>query len=140
MLARWERSDQTGRDFCRSAGLSEPSFYAWRREMARRDAAAPPRFLPVRVLPDPAPGTTLEVMTPSGHVIRVHAGFDATTLRDLLAAQWAETERVSYPLTTRAFFQIRLNQDSPSESGARPGGQRGVLAAWMPGSLLAQLR
>lgn len=50
VLARWQGSGQSGRDFCRAAGLSEPSFYAWRRELARRDAAARPKFLPVRVL------------------------------------------------------------------------------------------
>jgi hypothetical protein len=90
MLARWQRSGQTGRDFCRVAGLSEPSFYAWRRELARRDAARKPatrpRFLPVRVLPDPAPATPLEVVTPAGHVVRIRPGFDAANLRDLLAA------------------------------------------------------
>jgi hypothetical protein len=35
MLARWQRSGQTGRDFCRAASLSEASFYAWRRELSR---------------------------------------------------------------------------------------------------------
>jgi hypothetical protein len=84
VVARWQRSGQTGRAFCRDAGLSEPSFYAWRRELARRDAATP-RFLPVHVLPDTDPATPLEVVTPAGHVIRVHAGFDAATLRELLA-------------------------------------------------------
>lgn len=42
-LARWERSCLTGRDFCRRKYLSEPSFYGWKREIARRDreSAAP---------------------------------------------------------------------------------------------------
>src|SRR5437870_2050754 len=37
VLRQWRRSGVTGRDFCAQHGLSEPSFYAWRRELARRD-------------------------------------------------------------------------------------------------------
>jgi|SRR5271163_1500641 len=90
MLTRWQRSGQTGREFCRAAGLSEQSFYSWRRELARRDAAATPRFLPVRVLPDINPATPLEVVTSAGHVVRVRPGFDAATLRELLAVLEAQ--------------------------------------------------
>ena len=38
-LAAWRRSGRGVRDYCRSAGLSEPSFYAWRRVLAERQAA-----------------------------------------------------------------------------------------------------
>jgi hypothetical protein len=37
MLRLWRRSGLTGRDFCSEQGLSEPSFYAWRRQIAQRD-------------------------------------------------------------------------------------------------------
>src|ERR1700730_7269714 len=37
MLRWWRRSGLTGRDFCAENGLSEPSFYGWKRELARRD-------------------------------------------------------------------------------------------------------
>ena len=40
LLRQWQRSGLTGRDFCAEHGLSEPSFYAWRREIARRDQRA----------------------------------------------------------------------------------------------------
>jgi hypothetical protein len=40
LLGLWRRSGLTGRDFCAEHGLSEPSFYAWRREIARRDQEA----------------------------------------------------------------------------------------------------
>lgn len=40
-IARWRSSGLSVRDFCRRAALSEPSFYAWRRELARRDANQP---------------------------------------------------------------------------------------------------
>jgi hypothetical protein len=37
LLGQWRRSGRTGRDFCAEHQLSEPSFYAWKREIARRD-------------------------------------------------------------------------------------------------------
>ena len=37
LLRQWRASGLSGRDFCVEQRLSEPSFYAWRREIARRD-------------------------------------------------------------------------------------------------------
>ena len=42
VMRRFTRSAGEVRAFCRAEGLSEPSFYAWRRELARRDAAGSP--------------------------------------------------------------------------------------------------
>ena len=39
-VARQAKSKQSVRDYCAAADISEPSFYAWRRELAQRDAAA----------------------------------------------------------------------------------------------------
>jgi hypothetical protein len=94
-LARWRKSGLTIRDFCSAEGVSEPSFYLWRRELQRRDQSAAPTFVPVRVVSESAPApavTALEIVTPSGHVVRVGSGFDAATLHRLLAAL---TERPS---------------------------------------------
>src|ERR1700722_2656145 len=41
MLLRFGRSSLTARDFCFEHELSEANFYAWRREIARRDREAP---------------------------------------------------------------------------------------------------
>jgi hypothetical protein len=102
LLRRWRRSGLTGRDFCAEHGLSEPSFYAWRREIARRDQEAVPRSRPQRPLVQaPAGGlkpafvqrmidaaapaeTALEVVAGTGRVVRVRAGFDAEAFRQLL--------------------------------------------------------
>jgi hypothetical protein len=98
-VRRWDRSKWTVRDFCAEHGLSEASFYAWRRIIAERDKRAarrsserddqtgtvePPAFVPVRVTPA-APPPALEVVIGAGRVVRVSPGFDAATLRNLLA-------------------------------------------------------
>jgi hypothetical protein len=93
VLRDWRGSDLTIRDFCTRRGLSEPSFYAWRRTLAERDQAArgrpvqrdaaAPLFVPVRVTAVvPVP---VEVVLGSGRVIRVLPGFDAATVRQLVA-------------------------------------------------------
>jgi hypothetical protein len=88
LIARWGRSDRTVRDFCSDHGVSEPSFYAWRRELVRRDRAgatappAAPTFVPVRVTPP----TAVEVVLVSGVVVRVPAGADPTAVARLVAA------------------------------------------------------
>jgi len=88
LITRWERSNLTVRDFCAAEGVSEPSFYAWRRELAAREqesgpATAPvPTFVPVRVTP-PA---VIELVLPTGVVLRVPAGADPAAVAQLVAA------------------------------------------------------
>src|SRR5690349_7997872 len=85
LIARWERSDLTVRDFCSDHRVSEPSFYAWRRELAARDrqkGPPVPTFVPVRVVP-PA---VVEVVVPTGVVVRVPAGADPAAVARLVAA------------------------------------------------------
>jgi hypothetical protein len=88
-LARWRQSELTVRAYCAQYGLSEPSFYAWRKVLARRDRrAAEPAgpaavFVPVQIVPEP--GVAIEIVMPQGHVVRVRPGFDRQTLRHVLA-------------------------------------------------------
>ena len=111
-LARWVKSGQNVRDFCRRYQLAETAFYFWRREIAARDrslaptpaastsparrTSAPrrgpsrrtpatnprPTFVPVRVVAD----TPLELVLRSGHVLRIPPGYDARHLRAVVAA------------------------------------------------------
>jgi len=99
LLARWQRSGLTVRAFCTREGCSEPSFYAWRRELtARNEQAATTQrsatkhhpgqraFVPVHVVADDSPaGHTLEVVLRSGQLLRVPAGCDVSWLRQLIA-------------------------------------------------------
>ena len=51
-VQRQAASGTSVRQFCETAGLSEASFYAWRRELQRRDAArTTPAFVPVTIAP-----------------------------------------------------------------------------------------
>ena len=87
LLDQWRNSNQTISAFCRDHGVSEASFYAWRAELARRDqesalATNSPVFVPVQVLTQ----ATLEVVLPSGVVIRVPNGTDTTRVVQLVTA------------------------------------------------------
>jgi hypothetical protein len=74
------------RAFCARHGLASASFYPWRRVLERR-AAGQATFVPVQVVADavPAHSSALEVLLVDGRTVRVAPGFDAATLRRLLA-------------------------------------------------------
>ncbi len=101
-VAQWRRSGQSVRDYCRTNALSEPSFYAWRRELTQRRRSSPGAglrvagggtvsFLPVRVvaaanrLPAAADAGGVEIVLDRQRTVRVRAGFDRQTLADVLA-------------------------------------------------------
>jgi len=86
MVRRCRSSGLSVRAFCEEQGLSEPSFYAWRRTLAERDAAAV-RFVPVQVTPPPQPTTAaaVELVLGPGRRLRIGPGFDGPTLTRLLA-------------------------------------------------------
>jgi transposase-like protein len=104
-VAAWRRSGQSVRAYCESAGVSEPSFYGWRRLLAEREsldgagaphlatatrvrgrAAAVSPFVPVRLVEDATSTAAVEVVLRGGRVVRVAAGFAAQTLRAVVAA------------------------------------------------------
>jgi transposase-like protein len=96
VVRQWRQSGSSIAAFCAAHGLPVSSFYAWRRTIAQRDERATgqaksaassgelPAFVPVRVTPAAA-APALEVVIGPGRVIRVLPGFDAATLRHLLA-------------------------------------------------------
>jgi transposase len=102
-VAAWRRSGLSVREYCRTEGLAEPSFYAWRRVLTERAAlagsaadseAVPPRrgstaaapFVPVRLVEDQQSSAAVEVVLRGGRVVRVPANFPAQTLRAVVAA------------------------------------------------------
>jgi transposase len=83
-IAAWQASGLSVRVFCARHGLAEPSFYAWRKKLMRRDAAAP-AFVPVQVVPEEAEAEGVTVVLAGGRTVRVRPGFDAATLRRVVA-------------------------------------------------------
>jgi hypothetical protein len=97
-VRRWQRSGLGVRAFCAAESLSEPSFYGWRRELARRDheasAHVAARFVPIRVrsdvdvaptATDVAPVPAIDLVLANGRRLCVPVGFDVAMLRQLLA-------------------------------------------------------
>jgi len=99
-VQRWQRLRLSVRDYCARYELREPSFYAWRRLLAERGLLAPagaasaaqpdtgpttPLFVAATLADTGATSQPLEILLPDGLAVRVAAGFDATTLRQLLA-------------------------------------------------------
>ena len=113
VVRQWRRSGGSIRAFCAERGLSEPSFYAWRRRLAELDQAAVTSkqatrrmaskrpnqedngsvgaFVPVQVVGSAASEaatmatSAIEVVVGAGRVVRIAAGFDTATLQRLLA-------------------------------------------------------
>jgi transposase-like protein len=96
-VQRWQRSQLTVRDFCARHHLSEPNFYSWKRLLSERGllsaagaattrpGTATPLFVAATLADTAVTPQPLEVVLPDGLTVRVAAGFDATTLRQLLA-------------------------------------------------------
>jgi hypothetical protein len=115
-VADQRRSGQTVRAFCQSRGLTEPSFYAWRAELVRRDqrrqaangsadghrhrrtvahsarsrsAKAASSFVALTVARNQSSlssGPFIEIELPDGERLHVSSGCDRTTLDVVLNA------------------------------------------------------
>jgi len=90
-LARFSASGLRPAEFCAAEGVSLPSFYSWKRRLnveARSPDTEPtsdtypgPRLLPVRLA---SANAVVELVLPSGTVLRVPAGCDLAFVRSLL--------------------------------------------------------
>jgi hypothetical protein len=95
MLVRWQRSGLTLREFGEKRGIPPSTLSWWRRvfrdagdEKGNGAAAETPVVFtevrpPANVMMTPA---VLEIVLPSGHLVRVAAGADSDTLRRVLEA------------------------------------------------------
>jgi hypothetical protein len=84
-IAAQERSGKSVKQFCTEQGLTEQSFYYWRK---RLQTPASMRFALVEA--EPRRGTAdyalLELVLTTGEQLRISAGVDAATLRQVLEA------------------------------------------------------
>src|SRR5262245_33752175 len=88
LIDRWKTSGQSIAAYCAAQRVSQATFYSWRKRLTAHShptTALPsptPQFASVRVIPDP----TVEVVFPSGLVVRVPIGADAAGVARLVAA------------------------------------------------------
>ena len=84
-IAAQRASGMSVRQFCREQGLTEHSFYAWRKRLQEQ---GPVRFALVERSgrrPERTAEAALELVLASGDRLRIRAGADAATLRIVLA-------------------------------------------------------
>src|ERR1700758_1444157 len=85
-LGRFRKSGLAVADFCEREGISTASFYTWRRRLqadAAPNTADEPRLVPVRLVAPP-PSAPVELLLPSGMVLRLSPDTDLAWLRQLL--------------------------------------------------------
>ena len=85
-IAEQERSGMTVQRFCKDRGLTEQSFYVWRKRLRKQQ---PMRFALLetgRVRESAVTEFGLELMLATGERLRIGIGVDAITLRTVLEA------------------------------------------------------
>jgi len=83
-IAAQQRSGISVKQFCREQGLTEYSFYAWRKRLHETGSV---RFALVERAvrrQERAADAPLELVLPSGERLRISSGVDVTTLRTVL--------------------------------------------------------
>jgi hypothetical protein len=79
-----QRSGISVKQFCKEQGLTECSFYAWRKRFQKKE---PVRFALVdrrTARQEPATEAALELVLATGERLRIGGGVDAATLRTVL--------------------------------------------------------
>ena len=103
-LARFRDSRETVARFCRKEGVSEPTFYAWRKRLGDSPGTAPgasSRFVPVEITVATSSSARRETVVHLGPAVQIEFGSDlavvGTVVRQLLQAMGdahrAETDR-----------------------------------------------
>jgi hypothetical protein len=89
-IETWRVSGLSVRQFCTKEGLSEPSFYSWRKKLAgndsqrdNQDKAEPSAFIEVAM--PRSNSVAIELLTTSGNTLRIPVGVDAATLSTVLS-------------------------------------------------------
>ena len=87
-IAEQTRSGVSVKQFCKERGLTECSFYAWRKRLRKQQE--PVRFALVEreaaARHESVTEARLELVLASGARLRIGAGVDSTTLRTVLEA------------------------------------------------------
>jgi hypothetical protein len=87
LIAQQQRSRQSIAAFCRAQGISQPSFFSWRKRLRLHRGQPASPFVPIQIdlpgsLAHPAP---IEILLSSGTCVRVRSGCDRQMLETVLA-------------------------------------------------------
>jgi hypothetical protein len=89
VLETFKSSGLSVRQFCSQEGLSEPSFYAWRKRLTKPQTSdiekeeQPEPFIQVSM---PSAKSGLELILASGHTLLIHSDVDSQVLTGVLSA------------------------------------------------------
>jgi hypothetical protein len=91
VLETFKSSGLSVRQFCQQEGLSEASFYVWRKKLTKpatfdsdKEAIKPKPFIQVSLPKSKSAG--LELVLMSGHTLRIPSGTDRQTLTHVFSA------------------------------------------------------
>jgi len=93
VLDTFRSSGLSVRQFCKQEGLSEASFYAWRKKLSKSQKSGmdneqtppePESFIQVPVVPSES--SCLELVLASSHVLRIPSDIPRAFLTDVLSA------------------------------------------------------
>lgn len=87
LIERQQQSGQSIREFCDSEGVSQPSFFAWRKRLRLENGQPQSRFVPVQIdmLDSVRRAGRIEILLSDGKCVRVQPGFDEQTLIAVLS-------------------------------------------------------
>jgi transposase-like protein len=80
-----KESRQSASAYCHEKGLSEKSFYAWRRRLPERSSASVKEFVEVTST-DRNQSKALRITTPSGYCVEVSVGTESDFVKEVLEA------------------------------------------------------
>ena len=89
-LRRFEESGQTVTDFCVGEGVSQPSFYHWKKKLRESGTttAVPGKasngFRPVMVTPSTLPAARQKTIVHLGRDIQIELGSDLTVVESIV--------------------------------------------------------
>jgi hypothetical protein len=88
-IETWQSSGLSVRQFCTAEGLSEPSFYSWRKKLTGdsvqddKDKPEPSAFIEVAMPRNNS--AAVELILASGNTLRIPVGVDSATLNTILS-------------------------------------------------------
>ena len=89
-IETWRASGLSVRQFCTKEGLSEPSFYSWRKKLVGDDSEQENQRKPesssfIEVAIPQNASAAIELLLISGNTLRIPAGIDSMTLSTVLS-------------------------------------------------------